>query len=141
MQRFGLPDLARVQRLNAAQHVAHLRGFGRVDKTMLQMPTRQGRQMTAQGADRQGVSVLSQVTHDAVTRRWEKPTPADLKMRHGLFVAARGAFPPRRLQVPLCGSGHPLPSSPGGLVVLIRNQASQMACVILLKIRKSYRSS
>ncbi len=55
LERRGLLDLARVQGLDAFEHLAHQRRSGRVDKAVVAVPRGDGRQTLAEGAGRQGL--------------------------------------------------------------------------------------
>ncbi|MBP0639459.1 hypothetical protein [Cupriavidus sp. AcVe19-6a] len=69
LQRFGTLFLGGVQRLDAAEHLAHHWRLGRVGEALLEMPLRQGGQALPQRVDRQRLGMVGQVARDAVGGR------------------------------------------------------------------------
>ncbi|MND82455.1 hypothetical protein D3C80_742880 [compost metagenome] len=101
LQRRCLFHRLRVQRLDAAQGVAHLGRLGRVDKAALLVPLGECRQVRAQRAGGQPCPEGRQVAHHADARRRQQPAPLPFEVLDGLGVAARGAGPACRLLIPL----------------------------------------
>ncbi|WP_429464347.1 hypothetical protein [Paraburkholderia sp. JPY465] len=88
-----------MQRDDASEDLAHMRGFRRIRKTLRLVPLRKRCKPRAQGIDRQGFCVIGKVPRDHVSARGQKAAPLNLELPECGLVTAPRLFARRGLDV------------------------------------------
>lgn len=95
-----------VHRPDAFQQLPDLRRFSGVGEAVALMPVCERSQALFQRAQRQLVSVFSDVSHHGLSCGGQEPAPGDFEMGEGGSVALRRVLTNARLQVSVCLAGH-----------------------------------
>ncbi|MCQ4295391.1 hypothetical protein NAU58_07370 [Pseudomonas stutzeri] len=100
-----------MQGTNALEYLTDNWGFGGVGEALAAVPLSERCQALLEGVDRQLISVIDQVAHDAVAGGRQEPTPGHFEVLYGRLITAPGVLPGTSLYVAIYLSHHLTPTN------------------------------